>query len=299
MALEARVRIPLVTPGSISSEVERFLDMEEVIGSIPLSDTKLLINTFMQKLYIAGDSFASLSNIQPIGNSWSEILANDLGLDLINVARPASSNFSIALQIDWIIDRITPDDFLIVFLTDHYRKTLVDLDIKKDDNKHILEHHCLHGEQRPSTILQYSSEPRLIASTIHHQGRAKEYYRDWFDVEIQEIEDRLILTGVFAKLSTVTDKFIVCTGGYDFVKNDTWMKTWMKARKSGMPGPHLKRSDKKEDVTHQTFCIQEHQFVNYTSKVMLGLSEPSNYINHLDDMTHKKLAVLLKKKIRS
>jgi hypothetical protein len=250
----------------------------------------------MQKLYIAGDSFASLSNIQPVGNSWSEILANDLGLDLINVARPASSNFSIALQIEWIIDKITPDDLLIVFLTDHYRKTLVNLDIKKDDNKHILEYHSMHDEQRPSTVLQYSSEPRLIASTIHHQ-HYKEYYRDWFDIEIQEIEDRLILTGVFAKLSTVTDKFIVCTGGYDFVKNDSWMKAWMKARKSGMPGPQLKRCDKKEDVTHQTFCIQEHQFVNYTSNFMSQLSEPTEYINHLDDMTHKKLAVLLKRKI--
>lgn len=220
----------------------------------------------MKKLYIAGDSFASLSNIQPVGNSWSEILASDLSLDLINVARPASSNFSIALQIEWIIDRITPDDFLIVFLTDHYRKTLVNLDTEKDDNKHILEYHSLHDEQRPSTILQYSATPRLIASTIHHQDRTKEYYRDWFDVEIQAIEDRLILTGIFAKLSIATDKFIVCTGGYD-------------------------------DATHQTFCIQEHQFVNYTSKFMLGLSESSNYINHLDDMTHKKLAVLLKRKI--
>jgi hypothetical protein len=235
----------------------------------------------MQKLYIAGDSFASLANNQPVGNSWSEILANDLGLDLINVARPASSNFSIALQIEWIIDRIRTDDFLIVFLTDHYRKTLVNLDIEKDDNKHILEYHSLHDEQRPSTILQYSSEPRLISSTIHHQGRTKEYYRDWFDVEIQAIEDRLILTGVFAKLSTVTDKFIVCTGGY---------------RRSG---PHFANTDyhKKEDVNHQTFCIQKHQFVNYTSTFMLGLSESSNYINHLDDMTHKKLAVLLKRKI--
>jgi len=250
-------------------------------SSILLLNTKLLINTFMQKLYIAGDSFASLANNQPIGNSWSEILANDLGLDLINVARPASSNFSIALQIDWITDRITPDDFLIVFLTDHYRKTLVDLDIKKDDNKHILEYHSLYDGQRPSTILQYSSTPRLIASTIHNQDRMKEYYRDWFDVEIQEIEDRLILTGVFAKLSIVTDRFIVCAGGYDFIKN------------------YGKSYDKKEDVTHKTFCIQEQQFVNYSSKFMIGLSEPSNYINHLDDMTHKKLAVLLKKKIRS
>jgi hypothetical protein len=48
----------------------------------------------MNKLYIAGDSFTSLSNIQSVGNSWSEILTSDLSLDLINVARPASSKFS-------------------------------------------------------------------------------------------------------------------------------------------------------------------------------------------------------------
>ena len=222
----------------------------------------------MQKLYIAGDSFASLANNQPVGNSWSEILANDLGLDLINVARPAASNFSIALQIQWIIEKITPDDFLIVFLTDNYRKTVVDLNTKKDNNKHLLEYHSAHYKQRPSTILQYSLEPRLITSTINQKGKTSQYYRDWFDVEIQEIEDRLILTGVFTKLSVVTDKFIVCAGGYD-------------------------------NANHQTFCIKEHQFVHHTSKFMLGLSDPTDYINHLDDIAHRKVASLLKRSCSS
>ena len=218
----------------------------------------------MHKLYIAGDSFASLANNQPVGNSWSEILANDLGLELINVARPAASNFSIAIQIQWIIERITADDYLIVFLTDNYRKTVVNLNTKKDSNKHLLEYHSIHHKQRPSTILQYSSEPRLITSTINQEGRTKEYYRDWFDAEIQEIEDRLVLTGIFTKLSTVTDKFVVCGGGYD-------------------------------NANHKSFCIEERQFVNYTSKFMLGLSKPCDYINHLDDISHRKLAALLKR----
>ncbi len=224
----------------------------------------------MQKLYVAGDSFASLAKDQPVGNSWSEILAEKLGATLVNVARPAASNFSVALQIEWIIDRITPDDFLIVFLTDHYRKTLVNLDTEKDETKHLLEYHSIHEDQRPTDSVNYSSEPRLIASTIHHTGRTKEYYRDWFDVDIQQVEDRLILTGVFAKLSTVTDKFIVCKGGYGREKDCTG---------------------------HKTFCIKKHQYVNYTSKFMSQLSESTKYINHLDDITHQKLAVLLKRKI--
>lgn len=224
----------------------------------------------MKKLYVAGDSFASLAKNQPIGNSWSEILANDFDYELINVARPAASNFSIALQIDWIIDRITQDDFLVVFLTDHYRKTLVDLDTKKDSSKHLLEYHSIHEEQRANDTLQYSSKPRLIATTIHHQGKIKEYYRDWFDVDVQQVEDRLVLTGIFAKLMTITDKFLVCKGGYGAEKDCT---------------------------SHKTFCIKKHQFVNYTSKFLVGLTEPTDYINHLDDLTHQKLAVLLKNKI--
>ncbi len=226
----------------------------------------------MQKLYIAGDSFASLAKDQPVGNSWSEILASNLNAELVNVARPAASNFSIALQIEWIIERITADDFLIVFLTDHYRKTLVNLDTEIDGTKHLLEYHSIHNEQRPNVNINYSSEPRLIASTIHHEGRTKEYYRDWFDVDIQQVEDRLLLTGIFAKLSTVTDKFLVCKGGYGADKDCT---------------------------SYKTFCIKKHQFVNYTSNFMTMLSEPTLYINHLDDLTHQKLAVLLNKKYRS
>jgi hypothetical protein len=57
----------------------------------------------MQKLYVAGDSFASLAKDQPVGNSWSEILADKLDATLVNVARPAASNFSIALQIELMI----------------------------------------------------------------------------------------------------------------------------------------------------------------------------------------------------
>lgn len=224
----------------------------------------------MQKLYVAGDSFASLAKNQPVGNSWSEILASNLNAELVNVARPAASNFSIALQIEWITERITADDFLIVFLTDHYRKTLVNLDTEKDETKHFLEYHSIHDKQRPADGINYSSEPRLIASTIRHEGRTKEYYRDWFDVDIQQVEDRLILTGVFAKLSTVTDRFLVCKGGY---------------------------GKEKDCTSHKTFCIKKHQFVNYTSNFIFQLCESTNYINHLDDITHQKFAVLLKRKI--
>ena len=213
-------------------------------------------------LYVAGDSFASLSKTQAIGNSWSELLASKLNANLVNVARPAASNFSIALQIEWIISKITLDDLIIILLTDHHRKTLVDVDIKKDKTKSLLEQHSIHKDQMPSPMVKYSLKPRLLSSTIHHE-KTKSYYRDWFDIDVQETEDRLIITGVLAKLSSITDRFLVVKGGY-------------------------------ENADHQTFCINDYQFTMTTSKSMLDWSDNTDSINHLDDMTHQKIAGKLK-----
>jgi hypothetical protein len=225
----------------------------------------------MNKLFIAGDSFASLAKEQPIGNSWSEILASNLNLELCNIARPASSNFMIALQVEWISERVTPDDIIVIYLTDHYRKTLVDLNVDRDQSKHILETQDLHKAQRDSKLLNYSTNPRILNSIMDHSGRTKEYYRDWFDIEIQQIEDRLILTGALTKLSSITDKFVVCRGGYGIHRNN----------------------QNTDSVDHTTFAINSKQYLYCSSDYLTSLSERSSYINHLDDLTHKKFAILL------
>ena len=230
----------------------------------------------MNRLFIAGDSFASLSKDQQIGNSWSELLANELNLELVNLARPASSNFAIALQIEWIAEHIKKDDFVVVFLTDSYRKTLVDLTIPRDQSKHILETQVLHKDQRQKNALKYSEKPRLINSIMDHSGDTKSYYRDWFDIEAQEIEDRLVITGSLARLSQVSNKFKVCKGGF---------------------GKYRNRNRKNAEIDHNTFCIGEHQFADYSVDYLTSLSVRTIYINHLDDITHKKFAILMKKEL--
>jgi len=168
----------------------------------------------MNKLYIAGDSFASLVEQQPIGNSWSEILANEYNLELVNVSRPAASNFSIALQIDWISNHISLNDFSIIFLTDHSRKTLVDIDVEKENKSHPLEYHSKYSTQRLTGHVEFSKRSRLITTTQFRPDKADTYYRDWFDLEMQQVEDRLVLVGALSILNQKTNKFIVCKGGY-------------------------------------------------------------------------------------
>ena len=54
------------------------------------------------KLMVAGCSFSAVSTTHP-GTAWSEILANKLGWDLINLARQGCSNGGIRIQIDEIL----------------------------------------------------------------------------------------------------------------------------------------------------------------------------------------------------
>jgi len=220
----------------------------------------------MNKLYIAGDSFATLSKNQLIGSSWSEILAEQYNFKLVNVSRVAASNFSIAIQLDWITSKVTENDFVIVLLTDHTRQTLVNLDVEKESKSHLIEYHSEYDTQRTSEEINLSSKPRLISSTIHHTGKTKSFYRDWFDVEVQEFQDRLVLTGAFAHLSEKTKRFLVCKGGYS-------------------------------EASSEKFCLDENNYVSLTAQTMKNWSEPLNSetSNHMDSMAHKKVSIYFKK----
>jgi len=59
------------------------------------------------KLMIAGCSYSAVSRTHP-GTSWSEVLAQRLGWDLVNLARQGCSNGGIRIQIDEIL-RQRPD----------------------------------------------------------------------------------------------------------------------------------------------------------------------------------------------
>jgi len=65
----------------------------------------------MKKLMVAGCSFSAVSKTLP-GTSWSEILAEKLGWELVNIARLGCSNGGIRIQIEEI--RRQQPDFAII-----------------------------------------------------------------------------------------------------------------------------------------------------------------------------------------
>ena len=65
----------------------------------------------MKKLMVAGCSFSAVSITQP-GTSWSELLAEKLGWELVNLARQGCSNGGVRIQIEEI--RRQKPDFAIV-----------------------------------------------------------------------------------------------------------------------------------------------------------------------------------------
>jgi len=238
--------------------------------------SKAFEKNLAKKIYVAGDSFSSLANDQAEGNSWSELIADKLELELVNIGRPAASNLLIALQIDWITQRIKPEDLVIIYLTDHNRKALVDLSVERDSRKSLLEMHSLHPRQQKSKHLAYSSHPpRIIAShpsftAASHPNHTKEiteFYKNWFDSELQEAEDIFIITGALAKLSEITDNFLVCSGGFgEYNKN----------------------------INHDTFSIDSKHFIKkVNSENLIKWTAKQNYINHIDDITHRKVSTLI------
>jgi len=64
-----------------------------------------------KKLMVAGCSFSAVSKTLP-GTSWSEVLAEQLGWDLVNLARQGCSNGGIRIQIDEILKQ--RPDFAII-----------------------------------------------------------------------------------------------------------------------------------------------------------------------------------------
>ena len=178
----------------------------------------------MVKLFIAGDSFASLIQGQPIGTSWSERLATQLDMTLVNVARAAASNVSIAIQLDWIVGQARPHDLVLVWLTDHSRITIVNDFAQVDPAKSLLSQHSPHKEQISIADGVYVQDSIVSSMAGNPTSNVMKHYATRsFDPTFQRFLDEYTVTGALAKLKTVTKNFIVFPGGFACASPDTFL----------------------------------------------------------------------------
>jgi len=227
----------------------------------------------MSKLYVAGDSFATLSKIQPMGISWSELLAKELNFDLINISKVGASNESICIQLDYIVEKISKNDRVVCFLTDSFRKTLAFSD-KDLSNKHLLAYHSLHEDQNHIGDLEFQNEFYIESYTHLNCKKSKDaefYFKSFYNYTYQKWLDVNLITGVVAKLKSITDNFLICSGGFD---DSVYI-------------------DEPYCVTHNTFLINEKNFLNLSSSKILKMANDPNTCNHITLLGHQKIFRLL------
>jgi hypothetical protein len=229
----------------------------------------------MSRLYVAGDSFASLSKNQEIGVSWSELLAKELCCELVNISRPGASNESICIQLDWITKRVTDNDFVIILLTDSFRKTLV-LPGSDISSKHLLNYHSLHKEQKYLGEDIFSDDPLINVYTHNNANTeySKYFFKNMYNYTYQKYLDTTLITGSLTKLKSITDNFLVVSNGF----NDEIYSSPCQ-------------------VTFDLFCINKSQFLDLSSSKMLKLGIDSKSYNHLSYDGHKKVFRLIYKSI--
>lgn len=220
----------------------------------------------MPKLYVAGDSFACMSKSQDVGCSWSELLAKELGIELVNLSRPGTSNESICIQIDYISEKISVDDFLIVFLTDSFRKTFPEPN-RDLSEKHLLQYHSLHPSQNFLGDDIFDSEPSLNVYThLNAKDEFKTYFKTFYNYHYHKYIDATLITGALAKLKTKTDKFIVFSGGFN---DEVYTKPY--------------------HVSGETFLLERSNFHDLSSSKIMKLTKDPNSINHICYLGHQKI----------
>lgn len=144
----------------------------------------------MKKIYICGDSFCVPD--AEYGPCWVDLLAQRR--TVINLAQVAATNLMIALQVDQAIKESA--DFVIVQGTA-----------------------CTRGQTRfAGRIVPYSFHTASAETTpfgTHQLRILKEYYTEFFDIDLAVYENKCIIENTLQKLVDSGIPFLFDQGGFE------------------------------------------------------------------------------------
>lgn len=123
----------------------------------------------MKKLVICGDSFSVGIGCHDLHNEpYGSLLANHLGLELINLAKGSSTNLSIFLQVKYAVENIKDIEYLIVGTTCYHRTEW----FPEESNLHIpLDNTNVNYHQYPP--YGYMTYPYLLEHPMKNDKRYK------------------------------------------------------------------------------------------------------------------------------
>ena len=150
-----------------------------------------------------------INNTSTYLKAYPEVFADKYGHEIINLAKPGSSNYFIAKQIEFAVT-LKPD-FLIVGFTSPYR-----FDYHERDTEHLNRRPTIKDwEYKAMGKTQYTSEtgtlnsnpiPRLV--TFPHKKEFVEYSLKYTDPSVSADKERYTILGMLKKLDSYNIPYV-------------------------------------------------------------------------------------------
>jgi len=143
------------------------------------------------KLWIYGDSNSLDYNLPSNAQSWPEIVAQKLGLELINRARPAVDNFFIYQSWKQDLVSMSNHDRVVVGWSHFSRKVFVHDKSKADQNK-VIAQSLTYNDHGRMFMRSRGSDTDAIDKFQHLAPKDSDitYYDTWFNNYYNEYESK-------------------------------------------------------------------------------------------------------------
>lgn len=208
----------------------------------------------MGPIVVCGASYLSPSSIEPwAGNHFSELIAKELGRELIVLSHAGISNFSISLQVEYAL-KLSPRPSLI--LAGNTRWDRIDFPIETSSNKDrsviidgqlypAEDHVSYHRTENPwfiSTSLTDFFQPITVKKWLERLPQlnskilaAQSYFEYLYDYNIKKQIDLNIIYSYYHKIHNSGIPYFICYEDFTVkgINNFNWLVDNL-----GRPFPH-------------------------------------------------------------
>lgn len=202
------------------------------------------------RLVVCGCSWSSECHRYP-DTGYGSYLAEMLGAEYINLARPSASNYIIRLQIDYAVKNLKPDILVVGWTTPHRFEWQYDQSVKFDgtlksvtyfdDHERTNDFHpipentpCITADSWNSIFGQYynkhSSEDVMpLTNEFLNENQfqiLKHFYLNFVSQELSKSKDTFLIESAVSQLTQSNTKFLMSScwkEGLDFIPAENYI----------------------------------------------------------------------------
>lgn len=214
-------------------------------------------------IYSCGCSFMSLDSDYP-GTHFTEIVSKQLTGNLTSLARPGSSNFYIALQVDHAIQQ-RPDLILVLF-TNYDRIEI----LKPNQVYDVKQGYKEIGKTAMSNVITNYIDQSLVEEP--KKDALKKWFGEVYDFGLAFHRDYYLCLGVLSRLEQSRIPFVFNFGGmrYFSVDSEVWWKNHSNSMAKLNPWDYTEFSvGNTSGVYHTSFDSQRLIADNWLTKISI------------------------------